>query len=259
MKAGRGGLRHDKTFSRGEKAALSAGEERRGDWTLEGASKMFTNPQRVVTEEAKELRKAAGAFLRGVRERQGLTQHDVGTFAGYRYYTQYSALEQGTGRVPPERYASIAAALGLEPRYFARKMMRYYDPLTFAAVLDEADIDHKVMVLGEPLQEPAVVPDISAEDAKSLRREAGTLVKTLREAANLTQADLAEAMDYKFYTRVSQIERGAGRVPPEEFVAFAEALGVEPKSFVQELLRCYDPVIHYFAFERSVEAVQGTG
>ena len=153
---------------------------------------MFTNPQRVVTEEAKELRKAAGAFLRAVRERQGLTQHDVGTFAGYRYYTQYSALEQGTGRVPPERYAAIAAALGLAPSYFARKMMRYYDPLTFAAVLDEADIDHKVMVLSAPLEAPALVPELSAEDAKTLRREAGTLVKTLREEAGMTQADLAE-------------------------------------------------------------------
>ena len=155
---------------------------------------MFTNPQRVVTEEAKELRKAAGAFLRAVRERQGLTQHDVGTFAGYRYYTQYSALEQGTGRVPPERYAAIAAALGLAPSYFARKMMRYYDPLTFAAVLDEADIDHKVMVLSAPLEAPALVPELSAEDAKTLRREAGTLVKTLREEAGMTQADLAEAI-----------------------------------------------------------------
>ena len=113
---------------------------------------MFTNPQRVVTEEAKELRKAAGAFLRAVRERQGLTQHDVGTFAGYRYYTQYSALEQGTGRVPPERYAAIAAALGLAPSYFARKMMRYYDPLTFAAVLDEADIEIEIEIvqIGSP-------------------------------------------------------------------------------------------------------------
>ena len=209
---------------------------------------MFTNPQRVVTEEAKELRKAAGAFLRAVRERQGLTQHDVGTFAGYRYYTQYSALEQGTGRVPPERYAAIAAALGLAPSYFARKMMRYYDPLTFAAVLDEADIDHKVMVLSAPLEAPALVPELSAVDAKTLRREAGTLVKTLREEAGMTQADLAEAMGYKFYTRVSQIERGIGRVPPEEFVPFAEALGVEPRPFVRSLLSFYDPIVHDLAF-----------
>lgn len=216
---------------------------------------MYTNPQRAVTDESKELRKKAGAWMRSVRERQGLTQHDVGTFAGYRYYTQYSAIEQGTGRVAPDRYAAIAAALGVDTRFFARKLMRYYDPLTFSALFDESDIGHETLRLGQPMQAMPDFPNLTAFEARDLRKEAGAYIKRLREAAGLTQADMAERMGYKFYTRVSQIERGAGRVPPEEFVAFAEALGVEPKSFVEELLRCYDPVIHYFAFERSVEAV----
>ena len=212
---------------------------------------MYTNPQRLLSEETRELRKAAGAWLRGVRERQGLTQHDVGTFAGYRYYTQYSALEQGTGRVPPERYAWVAAALGVEARFFARKLMRFYDPITFSVLLNETDVDHKYLTLREPMVPPDCDPKVGTLQAKELRQKAGVLIKTLREDAGLTQVDIAERMGYKFYTRVSQIERGIGRVPPEELIDFAQALNVVPAHLVSQLVKAYDPVVYLLAFDGS--------
>ncbi|MCK5934515.1 MAG: helix-turn-helix transcriptional regulator [Fulvimarina manganoxydans] len=124
--------------------------------------------------------------------------------------------------------------------------------MTFAAVLDESDIDHRRLKLGPPLQEPEILPSIDGDAAKQLRKEGGALIKDLRENTGLTQVDLAERLGYKFYTRVSQIERGIGRVPPEEFAAFADALGVEVRPFVLSLLRSYDPLVFEIAFSRSV-------
>ena len=50
---------------------------------------------------------------------------------------------------------------------------------------------------------------------KTLRREAGRWLKTAREAAGLTQAELAEKTGLRYYTFVSQVENGLGRVPIE--------------------------------------------
>lgn len=220
---------------------------------------MYTNPQRAVTDESKELRKQAGAWMRSVRERQGLTQHDVGTFAGYRYYTQYSAIEQGVGRVAPDRYALISAALGVDPGFFARKLMRFYDPLTFDVLFSGRDIDDDGTHLREPMGPVRDLPAYSSDGLKTLRKEAGQFIQNVREEAGLTQVDMADRMGYKFYTRVSQIERGVGRVPPEDFVEFTKVLGVDPKPFVRRLLQAYDPIVYHLAFEEQVyrEGVAG--
>ena len=43
-------------------------------------------------------------------------------------------LENGRGRIPPDRYLVWAAALGVEPRDFVRELMSYYDPMTYSIV-----------------------------------------------------------------------------------------------------------------------------
>ena len=103
------------------------------------------------------------------------------------------------------------------------------------------------------------MPTCTAEDAKRLRGQAGVYLRQRREAAGLTQSDLAQALGYKFYTRISQIERGIGRVPPEDYGRYAEALGVEPRGFVKELLRFYDPLVHHLAFEPPIASNESSG
>lgn len=44
-----------------------------------------------------------------------------------------------------------------------------------------------------------------AAETKSLRREAGRWLKSAREAAGLTQADLALRLGLRYYTFVSQV------------------------------------------------------
>jgi hypothetical protein len=40
-------------------------------------------------------------------------------------------LETGRGRVPPDRYRTWAAALGVDAAAFVRELLRFYDPVTF--------------------------------------------------------------------------------------------------------------------------------
>ncbi|MCR9257280.1 MAG: helix-turn-helix domain-containing protein [Alphaproteobacteria bacterium] len=95
------------------------------------------------------------------------------------------------------------------------------------------------------------------EWAKRLRREAGAWLKAKREAAGLTQKDLAKAVGFEYYTFISQIESGRGRVPPESYRAWAAAIGIEPRDFVKHLMAFYDPLTYEVLFEDGIAAGRG--
>jgi transcriptional regulator with XRE-family HTH domain len=67
----------------------------------------------------------------------------------------------------------------------------------------------------------------------------------------MSQRDLANALDLDYYTFISQLENGRGRIPPQRYVDWAEALGQEPRSFVKTLLSFYDPITYGILFEDS--------
>lgn len=98
---------------------------------------MYTHAQRRADPDVQELRKAAGAWLRSLRERKGLSQRDLANQVGAEYYTFISQLETGRGRVPQDRYESWARALDVSPRSFVRKLLSYYDPITYRVLFDE--------------------------------------------------------------------------------------------------------------------------
>jgi transcriptional regulator with XRE-family HTH domain len=89
----------------------------------------------------------------------------------------------------------------------------------------------------------------TAPEAKELRREAGNWLKELRKAAGLSQMDLAQRLGLKYYTFVSQVENGFGRVPTESMEAWARALDVNPAQFARKLLSYYDPELNRLLFE----------
>ena len=89
---------------------------------------------------------------------------------------------------------------------------------------------------------------LSSSEVMELRREAGLWLRGLREARGLSQRGLAELVGAEYYTFISQLESGRGRIPPDRYLAWAETLGVEPRQFVRALLRYYDPVTHKILF-----------
>ena len=91
-------------------------------------------------------------------------------------------------------------------------------------------------------------------DVQKLRQQAGKWLKSLREDRGLSQRQLAEKVQVDYYTFISQLEAGRGRIPPNRYVAWAEALDVPPSDFVRELMRFYDPVTHAILFGEPAEA-----
>jgi transcriptional regulator with XRE-family HTH domain len=84
----------------------------------------------------------------------------------------------------------------------------------------------------------------TAEEARELRKRAGTWLKAQRRAAGLSQMDLAVKLGFKYYTFISQVENGFGRVPSESMEEWARALNIRPALFARKLLAYYDPHLH---------------
>jgi len=80
------------------------------------------------------------------------------------------------------------------------------------------------------------------------RREGGRWLKDLREKAGLSQRELAQLIETDYYTFVSQIENGRGRIPPDKYLLWSNAVEVNPRDFVQTLMRYYDPVTYDILF-----------
>lgn len=88
----------------------------------------------------------------------------------------------------------------------------------------------------------------TAPEARLLRKEAGRWLQELRRAAGLSQMDLAARLGLRYYTFVSQVENGFGRVPSESMEAWAACLGVPTPDFARRLLSFYDPELHRLLF-----------
>jgi transcriptional regulator with XRE-family HTH domain len=84
---------------------------------------------------------------------------------------------------------------------------------------------------------------------KELRKQAGTWLKELRARAGLSQMQLAGRLGFKYYTFISQVENGFGRVPTDSMEAWAKALGANPSAFAKQLLSFYDPELYRLLFE----------
>jgi transcriptional regulator with XRE-family HTH domain len=87
------------------------------------------------------------------------------------------------------------------------------------------------------------------EENKEQRAAFGQWLKALRETEGLSQRDLADRLSLDYYTFISQLENGRGKIPAHRYAEWAVALGEEPKSFVKNLLRHYEPLTYQILFE----------
>ena len=86
------------------------------------------------------------------------------------------------------------------------------------------------------------------DQRQELRAQAGKWLRAVREDRNLSQRDLAEKIGVLYYTFVSQIESGRGRIPPERYESWATALGLDPKDFSIKMLSFYEPTTYSLIF-----------
>jgi transcriptional regulator with XRE-family HTH domain len=73
-----------------------------------------------------------------------------------------------------------------------------------------------------------------------LRKLAGKWLREQREKVGISQRELARRVNVEYYTFISQIEAGRGRVPAERQEDWADALEIEPAIFAKTLMKFYD-------------------
>jgi transcriptional regulator with XRE-family HTH domain len=91
----------------------------------------------------------------------------------------------------------------------------------------------------------------SSKLTQKLRGQAGSWLRELREKRGLSQRELAQRVGAEYYTFISQLEHGRGRIPPDRYLVWAEALGVNPREFVRGLMSFYDPLTYSIVFGRT--------
>jgi len=94
----------------------------------------------------------------------------------------------------------------------------------------------------------AVTSQLDDDCKRDLRVHAGSWLRAHREDKNLSQRELASKIGSLYYTFISQIESGRGRIPAERYAAWAEALEIEPRAFAINMLRFYEPATHTLIF-----------
>ncbi len=85
-------------------------------------------------------------------------------------------------------------------------------------------------------------------DANGLKKQAGLWLRSKREQLGLSQRELARRVQIDYYTFISQIEAGRGRVPADRLQIWAEALEVDSSVFAKKLMGYYDPHTYNMIF-----------
>ena len=88
----------------------------------------------------------------------------------------------------------------------------------------------------------------TVSDAADLRHEGGRWLKERRESLGLSQRQFADLVGVEYYTFISQLETGRGRIPPDRYLDWARALKMSPYDLVRQILRYYDPVTYGILF-----------
>lgn len=83
---------------------------------------------------------------------------------------------------------------------------------------------------------------------RDLRADLGAWLKSLREDRGLSQRELATELSLDYYTFISQLETGRGKIPPSRYLDWAVALKQNPRSFVKKLMSHYDPSTYDILF-----------
>lgn len=80
----------------------------------------------------------------------------------------------------------------------------------------------------------------SKQQNEHLRVGVGQWLRDRRSALGLSQRELADLAGFEYYTFISQLETGRGRVPAERYEPYAKALQVEPREFAMRMLQAYE-------------------
>jgi transcriptional regulator with XRE-family HTH domain len=84
----------------------------------------------------------------------------------------------------------------------------------------------------------------TSDSDRILRKRFGQWLKEQREKTGRTQSDVAELLDYKLFTMVSQVETGRTAMPSNDIPRWAEALRLKPNALAKKYLYFIQPHIY---------------
>jgi transcriptional regulator with XRE-family HTH domain len=90
-------------------------------------------------------------------------------------------------------------------------------------------------------------------EPQRLRKDAGRWLKQQRQTAGLSQVQLSQQLGLKYYTFISQVENGFGRVPVSLMEQWARALNLDPTGFARQLVSFYDPQLYSLLFKEETK------
>ena len=82
---------------------------------------------------------------------------------------------------------------------------------------------------------------MSLADGRRFRAIGGRYLKERRQAAGLTQADIARALGLPHVSRVSQWETGVAAMPSQYYLPFAGMTGTDLRALGKMLTLCNSP------------------
>lgn len=94
-----------------------------------------------------------------------------------------------------------------------------------------------------------------SNDVTLLRQQAGIWLRDRRNEAGLSQRALANLVGFEYYTFISQLESGRGKVPSDRYAAYADAVKVPAREFATTMLRYNDPDTYDLIFNSEEESV----
>ena len=100
----------------------------------------------------------------------------------------------------------------------------------------------------------ATQKDQESFNSAELRKKAGLWLKARRCELGLSQRELAYRVNMEYYTFISQIEAGRGRVPADRLQVWSQALEICPKEFASTLMQYYDPYTYEMLFGQEEQA-----
>lgn len=89
---------------------------------------------------------------------------------------------------------------------------------------------------------------------QELRVEAGVWLRNLRDEADISQKVMARMLGLEYYTFISQLENGRGRIPQNRYRDWAHVLEIDEKKFAKTLLKYYEPVIYEMLYGEEAQS-----
>jgi transcriptional regulator with XRE-family HTH domain len=105
----------------------------------------LNNPPMGREEVALRWRLKLGAYIRGLRLAKDMTQDEVTRAVGWNNKQTLSGIETARTSVPSDRIEALADTFGVDRAKFAKFVLRYQDPWTFAAIFGaDADLRREI-------------------------------------------------------------------------------------------------------------------